>query len=143
MTVFCHELRVRYHETDAQHHLYNARYLEYIDVAMVEYLRHLGWRYEELVETGFDPVLARVELDFHQPATFDENLQIQVWPKRVGNASFALGFAILGAGDRPVADASISYVNYDALARGSRPIPAAVRAELVAGAQERPAPADG
>jgi acyl-CoA thioester hydrolase len=139
MTAFSHQMRVRYHETDAQHHVYNARYLEYIDVAMVEYLRHLGWSYEELVATGFDPVVGRVELDFHQPATFDEDLRIQVWPQRIGSSSFALGFEILGAAERRVASAEISYVNYDAAARASAPIPAAVRTELAADAKQRPA----
>ena len=78
MAGFVHELRVRYHETDAQHHVYNARYLEYLDVAMTEYLRDLGWPYAELVELGFDPVVGKIEIEFQRPAGFDEILRIEV-----------------------------------------------------------------
>jgi acyl-CoA thioester hydrolase len=129
MAGFVHELRVRYHETDAQHHVYNARYLEYLDVAMTEYLRDLGWPYAELVALGFDPVVGKIEIEFQRPAGFDEILRIEVRPARLGNSSLDLAFAVR-SGDDPVATATISYVNYDPATRASRPIPDVVRERL-------------
>jgi len=55
MSEFRHQHRVRYHETDAQKFAFNARYLEWADVAMGEFFRALGGSYRELVELGFDP----------------------------------------------------------------------------------------
>jgi acyl-CoA thioester hydrolase len=127
---FFHELRVRYQETDMQRHVYFARYLEYADIAMTEYMRHLGWDYEELIESGFDPVIGRLEIEYEQPARFDELVRIEVTPERIGTSSFALAFAIRGPGDRPAARATISYVNFDATTRLTAPIPAAVAAAL-------------
>ena len=133
MSDFVHELRVRYHETDAQHHVYNARYLEYLDMAMVEYMRDLGWGYEELVEAGFDPVLGRVEMDFHRPARFDEVLRIVVRTERIGGASFDIGFAVHGEDGEGIVSASIAYINYDAASRSSVAIPPEVREKMQGG----------
>lgn len=129
MPAFAHELRVRYHETDPQRHVYNARYLEYLDVAMTEYFRDLGWGFGELFELGFDPVVGKVEIEFHRPAGFDELLRIEVAPARLGTSSLDLAFAVTAGGDS-VATATISYVNYDPEARASRPIPDVVREKL-------------
>lgn len=131
MPAFVHELRVRYHETDPQHHVYNARYLEYLDVAMTEYLRELGWPYEEMVELGFDPVVGKVEIEFRRPAAFDEMLRIEVVPTRLGSSSLDLSFTVRAA-EELVATATISYVNFDAATRASRPIPDLVRERLSA-----------
>jgi acyl-CoA thioester hydrolase len=129
MPTFVHEMRVRYHETDPQRHVYNARYLEYLDVAMTEYFRELGWPFEQLVELGFDPVVGKVEIEFHRPAGFDEVLAIEVRPTRLGNSSLDLAFAIRTGLDA-VATATISYVNFDPDTRASRPIPDLVREKL-------------
>jgi hypothetical protein len=40
--IFRHRLRVRYGEIDSQAVLFNARYLDYVDIAITEYFRGLG-----------------------------------------------------------------------------------------------------
>jgi acyl-CoA thioester hydrolase len=74
MTVYRH--RVRYHETDAQGFLFNARYLELADVAMTEFFRELGWPYPELVAAGADPSVVSATLTFRKPARFDDLLDV-------------------------------------------------------------------
>jgi acyl-CoA thioester hydrolase len=130
MAPFVHRMRVRYHETDPQQHVYNARYLEYIDVAMVEFVRSLGWDYSEGLGLGFDPVLVHVEMDFIAPASLDEILAVEVAPTEIGKTSFRLGFEISRAGGGRVLNAEIVYVNFDAVARAKRPIPANIRERL-------------
>ncbi|MBA3866800.1 MAG: acyl-CoA thioesterase [Solirubrobacterales bacterium] len=130
MTAFVHQIRVRYQETDMQRHVYFSRYLEYADIAMTEYFRELGWDYEELIDLGFDPVIGKLEIEYQQPARFDEVIEVEVTPARIGNSSFALDFAIRGPGDRPAAKATISYVNFDATTRETRPVPEVVVAAL-------------
>jgi acyl-CoA thioester hydrolase len=139
---FRHRMRVRYHETDQQGIVYHARYLEYLDVAMTEYFRHLGWAdFRQLLQEGFDPSLVRTTLHFRRPARFEEEIDIAVWPARVGNSSFTLQYEIRSAADEALLEAETIYVNFDAATRKSRALPAGVserlQAELPAGTQDR------
>ena len=124
-----HQHRVRYHETDAQGFLFNARYLELADVAMAEFFRGLGWTYEELVAGGADPSVVTASLNFSRPVRHDDVLDIDVVCRRVGSASFTLFFDICRAGDS-VAVINLVYVNVDAAAAASRPLPDKVAAAL-------------
>lgn len=129
---FRYRHRVRYHEVDAQRHVYNARYLEYVDVAFTEFVREVGWDYADAVDRGFDPVLARAEIDFLAGARFDEVIEIVVLPQRVGNSSFEVRFEIRADPARSVAVVFARYVNFDTGSRASAPIPEAVRGRLEA-----------
>jgi acyl-CoA thioester hydrolase len=128
---FVHRQRVRYHETDAQHHVYNSHYLEYIDVAFTEFVRNLGWNYLDLVHDGCDPSLVHVELDFVGPARFDEEIVLAVRAVKVGRTSFTLRYDGAVA-DRPVIAATVVYVNYDTDTSRSRPLPDRFRERLSA-----------
>jgi acyl-CoA thioester hydrolase len=135
-----HRHRVRYHETDAQRVVYNARYLEYVDVAMTELFRTLGWEYGQLIASGCDPSLAKAVLEFRRPAVFDDELDIYARPTAVGTSSFTLEFEIRAhAGGALIAAAEIVYVNVDIDSNRSRPLPADVRAQLQSHEQENTA----
>jgi acyl-CoA thioester hydrolase len=128
-------LRVRYHETDQQGIVFHARYLEYIDVAFTEYLRYLGWRYDELKVIGFDPAIVRTGMEFSQPARFNDDIQITVMPKNIGRSSFTMAYQVARMSDRTVvASAETTYVNIDSALHKSRPIPEDVRVKLFADA---------
>lgn len=126
MAPFVHRHRVRYHEMDGHRHVYNARYLEYVDVAMLEFLRELGWSFDESLAIGFDPLLARAEIDFRRAAVFDEDLEVAVEPTRLGRSSVDISFAIRTSAGEAVADVFVVYVNVDA-AGCSTAIPPPVR----------------
>jgi acyl-CoA thioester hydrolase len=130
MTPFVHRHRVRYHELDPHDHVYNARYLEYVDVAMLEFLRDLGWGFDQALELGFDPLLARAEIDFRSPGRYDEELEVVVSVRRLGNASFDIDYLIRTAAGRSVAEVAVAYVNCDPQSGRSAAIPAAVRERL-------------
>ncbi len=130
MAPFVHRHRVRYHEVDAHEHVYNARYLEYVDAAMIELLRDLGWSFNEAVALGFDPLLARAQIDFRRAAVFDEQLEIAVSPLRLGRSSLELSFAVRTSAGEAIADIIVVYVNVDPAESGATPIPSLVRAEL-------------
>jgi acyl-CoA thioester hydrolase len=129
--VFEHRLRVRYHETDQQGIVYHARYLEYLDVAMTEYFRHLGWDYKRLVKEGCDPSIVRTTVNFVRPASFEDQISIRVRPVRVGNSSFTLSYEITNGQDgEPLLVAETVYVNFDAATRRSIPLPSSVRERM-------------
>ncbi len=47
---FTHLLRVRYSECDAQKVVFNAKFVEYIDVAVTEFMRYVWGGYNTLLE---------------------------------------------------------------------------------------------
>jgi acyl-CoA thioester hydrolase len=135
--VLCH--RVRYHETDAQHIVFNARYLEWVDVAMAEFFRRGGWDYRALIDAGCDPSLVSAKLEFKRPAVFDDELDVFVRPLHVGRSSFTLDFDIYRASDgEHLAVAEIVYVNVDVATQRSRPLPDPIRSRLEAHLRPEP-----
>jgi len=143
-TAFAHRLRVRYHEVDPQGIVFNSRYLEYLDVAMTEWFRWLGWPYPDLVTAGLDPSLVSLTIDWTAPATFDEQLSVGLSLQRVGRSSYTLAFEISRAETSELlATASVVYVNFDAATRRARPLPDEIRRKMLARGSGQLTIADG
>ena len=107
-------LRVRYSECDAQKVVFNARYANYVDVAVNEYLRVLG--YEKEMQTGeLDFQVVKQTTQWRGPARFDQVLDISVAANHLGNTSFGLRveFRIAGSEEVIVTVDSV-YVHVDA-----------------------------
>ncbi|MEC7119949.1 MAG: acyl-CoA thioesterase, partial [Pseudomonadota bacterium] len=51
---FCFRFRVRYNECDGQQVVFNARYGEYVDLAIKEFMRALRCDYSYLQARGLD-----------------------------------------------------------------------------------------
>ncbi|MFP3462776.1 thioesterase family protein [Arthrobacter globiformis] len=122
---FTHTIRVRYSETDPQKFLFNARYLDYADVAMTEFFRDLGWPYPQMLASRFDPSVVQTSLEFIHPVRLDDLVDIEVTCTHVGRSSFQLAFSY-SVSARPVCLVTSVYVNVDADAEASRPIPAGI-----------------
>lgn len=129
-----HRHRVRYHEVDRQGYLFNGRFLELADTAMVEYFRALGWTYDNLIAGGTDPSVVRAELDFIAPALFDDELDACVECTRVGSSSFDLVIEVSRIG-QAIARVALVYVNVDIEQHRSRPLPDDVASALRRDAQ--------
>lgn len=125
-TAFTHVVDVRYGECDQQGVVFNAHYLAFIDTAMDHWMRsltELGWVDE------WDVMLKKSAITWHSPARWAELLAIDCEVSRWGTTSFDVSYA-LRVGDRPVADAVITYIS---VAQGSVTpvaVPEAVRAAL-------------
>lgn len=131
---FACPIRVRYSEIDGQGIVYNSRYLEYVDVALAEYFRALGFQYQELVENhGFDPSLVKATLEFRRAARFDELLQIHTRVEAIGRTSFGMMFEIVREESGEVlTSARIVYVNFDKTTQSARPVPESIRRRIEA-----------
>lgn len=85
---FHHTLRVRYAEIDAQAVVFNAHYLTYFDVAHTEYMRAVGVDYAGSVAgTGLDFHLVKSVVEYRQPITFDQLIDVFCRVGRLGNTS--------------------------------------------------------
>ncbi len=85
---FFFPLRVRYSEIDAQSIVYYAHYLTYFDTAIYEYLRWIDFDHIQMVdELQLDFHVVKATVEYFGPAHFDEDLELGVVPKHVGNSS--------------------------------------------------------
>ncbi len=91
----CHRIRVRYGEGDQQGVVFNARYLDYGDIAVTEYWRAVGFRFvgEDVMEFH----VARAEVDYKKPITPDEMIDLWTRTDRIGNSSLTVLIEIHGA----------------------------------------------
>ena len=122
---FFHTLRVRYSEIDGQGIVFNAHYLTYADVGIVEYFRFLGLDIVELAGDGImDIALVKSTLNFKASAGFDDILEIGARVSRLGNSSFTVDFEIFKPSrDEPIVGVQSVYVNYNEATRSSAPLP--------------------
>jgi acyl-CoA thioester hydrolase len=130
---FCHKLRVRFAETDAQKIVFNGNYLTYYDVAWTEYFRELGMNYKDLIAGGLDTVVARSTLEFKAAAEFDEILEIYVRVAAIGKTSLTFQFEIYAENDgRLVNTCESIYVCVDPKTLEKIPVPADLRKRFAA-----------
>jgi len=87
---FTHLLRVRYADCDAQQVVFNAKYIEYVDVAFTEFMRELFGGYTKLLDRGLDTQVVNINVAWKSSARFDDVIAIGVYCDRVGNTSYTL-----------------------------------------------------
>jgi acyl-CoA thioester hydrolase len=121
-----HEIRIRYGEVDMQRHVFNAHYLAYIDDALDRWLRTV---LDPEYESVFDIVVKRADLTWSGGAGFGDTLAIDVAVRRWGRTSFDVGFEG-SVGERPIFDATLTYISVDPGTTTPTPVPERVRAAL-------------
>ena len=132
---FRYRFRVRYNECDAQQVVFNARYADYVDLAMTEFMRALGRDYRQLLARGLDNQVVKLSLEWQAPAHFDDVLDVRVRVLHVGRTSFALEYDILRADeDTPLCRAEAIYVLMTTEPFAKIPIPDDLRALFEQGA---------
>ena len=134
MRPFTYYLRVRYGECDAQKVVFNSRYGDYVDVAVNEFLRALGFE-DQLLSGELDFQLVKQTSEWRAPARFDQVLAISVHAARIGTTSFTFTTEFRIAGDeRVICIVETVYVMVDAHTLAKKPIPDDIRAAFERGA---------
>lgn len=98
---FKHRLKVRFSEVDSAQILFHSHYLEYLDEAVNEYYSQ-GLKYDriELSRRGaFGYVIKKANLEFVNPATINDWLNIYCKTVEIGNTSFVMRFLVTRDGD--------------------------------------------
>lgn len=129
-------LRVRYGECDAQKVVFNARYGDYIDIAITEYLRALGYG-EQMVTAELDFQLVKQTKEWKSPARYDQVLEARISTAHIGTTSFALRCDFYAAGSQTLICASETiYVLVDHATLSKRAIDTDMRERLQHGAPD-------
>lgn len=135
MNPFRYYLRIRYSECDAQKVVFNARYGEYVDLAISEFIRALGFN-QAAGPVDFDFQVVMQTTEWRAPSRFDDVLELSVQTKHIGNTSFTVLTEFRIAGDeKVVATTETVYVNVDPKTITKMPIPDSIRSALTDGAQ--------
>ena len=122
-------LRVRWGECDAQGIVFNAQYMNYIEVAQAEYFRNLGLRlYSDELRKHFDLATVKATLEYMSPARVDDMLCIYIGAVRIGNSSITFQAEMYAEdAEQPCTRAEVIYANFDADTGTPRRIPDDIR----------------
>lgn len=132
---FRFRFRVRYSECDAQSVVFNARYADYVDIAVNEYIRTLFGDYQNLLDQDLDIQVVSLAMNYRAPARFDDVLEARIKAGRIGNTSFTVHLEFYRYGDEAlVAEADITYVLIQPSKMSKTPVPDTIREKLEVGA---------
>ena len=82
------EATVRYYELDPQGVVHNANHVAFFDQAITAYFKHINYDYlNEIEETKKDFHTVRVLVQYNKPLYFDQDIEIGVKIKEIGNSS--------------------------------------------------------
>ncbi|MCP4419893.1 MAG: acyl-CoA thioesterase [Chloroflexi bacterium] len=84
--------RVRFHETDLQGHVNFGWYLQYFDVALIEYLRELDYTYHQIRDDHVDLFYVDSHVSYKSSCVFDELLRVHCRIGHIGNSSVRFDF---------------------------------------------------
>ena len=129
---FHHTLRVRWGECDAQGIVFNAQYLNYVEVVQAEYYRNIGvLLYDEDSRKDFDVATVNVSLNYLAPAVVDDLLDIYMRVSGIGNSSIKVAVEMhRQAPEELIATGDNVYVAYDSRQRKSHPVPEDIREKI-------------
>jgi len=132
---FCYLLRVRYSECDAQKVVFNGRYVDYIDIAVTEFMRVIWGNYDDILSNGIDNQVVNLSINWKAPAHFDEIIAITVKPIRIGTSSYSLQVDFYNyESSKILASAEIIYVMVSVTQHKKMEIPQDMRKQLEEGA---------
>lgn len=133
-TPFQYYLRVRYSECDAQRVVFNARYGDYVDLAITYFLKTVLSQHQ-LAWQKLDYQVVKYDIEWQAPARFDEVLAIGVEVIHVGTTSVVFRTHIRQANDGThVAKADTVAVVVDSHTLQKTPVAEPLKQALLAGA---------
>ena len=126
---FSTELKVRFSETDAQGVAHHAAYLDWLEVARVEYLAQIEGGYQGLRDQGIEATTLEAHVRYRAPARFDDELVIRTRCGDVRGARFRFDYVIEREGE-PIADGWTTHACVDAQTLRPTRMPERLKAEL-------------
>jgi len=131
-------IAVRYAETDMQGHVFFGDYYTYFDVALVEYIKAIGYGMTEFWRDGADFFYVESQCQYKSRAVFDDILHVHATVSQIGNTSFKFSFVIVQEdSERLVATGHIVAVAVEKETGKPIPVPQGFR-EAVARFEVRP-----
>ena len=81
---FCIEMKVRDYECDIQGVVNNANYQHYLEHARHEFLEHVGGSFSQMHSLGFDPMVAKITMEYKRPLRGGDRFVVCIDARRKG-----------------------------------------------------------
>lgn len=129
MEQFNWPVRVYYEDTDAGGVVYYANYLRFMERARTEWLRAMGFEQDLLRDQGILFAVKRVNIDYHRPARFNQQLDVLSTITHMGRVSITFQQQVMHELSC-LTEAEIKVVCLDAQQFRPRAIPDSIREGL-------------
>ena len=110
---FAAQIRVRFHDTDAQGIAHNSNYFVWFEVARVEFLELYAGGYQKIRELGYESLVLESHARFVQPSRFDDRLLVHTRVGDVRGARWRFEYAVTREGEL-IADGWTQHATVDA-----------------------------
>ncbi len=128
---FVLQVRVYYEDTDAGGVVYHSNYLNFMERARTEWLRHAGFEQNTLIEEKEILFAVRkINIDYNKPALFNDLLNIKTHIIEQRKASFIFEQVIFNQEDETICKAEIKIACLDSKTMKPKPIPETILSEL-------------
>ena len=82
--IFSIPIKVRDYEIDSQGIVNNANYLHYLEHTRHEFCESRGFTFRAMQEQGIDPVVSKIEIEYHTPMRLAQTMTSSLWVERKG-----------------------------------------------------------
>jgi acyl-CoA thioester hydrolase len=128
---FCLRFRVRYGECDGQGVVFNARWGDFVDIAVGEFSRAVFG----VITESLDWMLVKQTIEWRAPARYDDVIDAFVRTLGIGTTSFTIETVFSRAGAH-LARCETIYVMVDPKTQTKRPVPDSARGLLERGSDK-------
>ena len=104
------KLRVRYGETDQMGIVHHSEYINYLEIARIEYLRARGMSYQELEDKGYGLPVVSIDINYKKPAKYDDELNLHTSLIEKGRCKLVFQTTIKNSEDLLVCSAKVTLV---------------------------------
>lgn len=104
------KLRVRYGETDQMGIVHHSEYINYLEIARIEYLRARGMSYQELEDKGYGLPVVSIDINYKKPAKYDDELNLHTSLIEKGRCKIVFQTTIKNSEDILVCSAKVTLV---------------------------------
>lgn len=124
-------IRVYYENTDAGGVVYHAQYLNFFERGRTEFLRHLAFSQQDLLQEKIAFVVKKLEIDYKIPAKLDDLLCVETQMSEIKKASMVFEQR-LWRGDCCLSEAKVLVACVDLDKMKPIPVPQAIYQALQA-----------
>lgn len=109
------KIRVRYGETDAMGIVYYGAYPLYYETGRTEMMRHLGFTYRKMEETGIIMPVISLSCRYLKPARYDDLLLVRTLVKKMPETRIVFDYEIFNENQQRVneGDTTLVFVDRD------------------------------
>lgn len=110
-------VKVRYAETDQMGVVHHGNYPQYLEIARIDWLESLGISYKSMEEEGVMLPVFELNLKYHKPVTFHEDLRVETRLRELPNVKITFDYTVFNSNGEKVTSATSVLVFMDAKTR--------------------------